>query len=668
MTAKTSLFNKGIYKSAVNRCIWGSILYTVLLFLITALPFIQSGAVRMDGDVYSTMVQFYAANSSASVLLMQSFSWPALMLAFVVPTVAGLLVFRFMHSKKAAVFTHSLPVTRTSVYVSTVLAAFTLMMAPVVINTVILMIMSVCGFGIYFTIGDCLVWMMLQIFTLFIMFSCTCLVAALTGNSFAMVVLNIFIHTFLVIIAYGMDIFAMTSFFGYPESGILGELVAKKLFPSIVMSILGYDGINESVTALTFITPAVLSIVFYIAALILYKKRNMENAEDVASFRWLGSVIKYLITFTGATIAFMIARDAFQDNQSVIMWAFVVLISAIIYFACEMLLKKSFRVFGNYKGFVAGAIAVAAVMVLLTYTGFFGYETRIPDIDDIDGVRVNNYDYFDGGYIAAENEAERFLENPEVIKLCTEIHSDIIKNQDVFEKIEDKFYYIEIEYRLKNGKYIKRLYPVSREKSNEIMNKIFSNTEYKKVHKIFDEMTSIESAALYNDERVLIENAEELIECVRKDIEVLNYNKIYNSGWGIHLDLYYKNKEDAVEVINMVINPNFENAMTWIKENGYWETLKIKNEGVFYIVESFDDLPFVKDGEITTVIDSEKEKAVIRLEGGSAEKLIEYIHSTPCEASESEKTYQVYKITDLEEGLFGEVTALTQAEINNIIK
>ena len=37
MTLKTSLFNKGIYKSTLRRYAWGSILYFILLFLCTGM-------------------------------------------------------------------------------------------------------------------------------------------------------------------------------------------------------------------------------------------------------------------------------------------------------------------------------------------------------------------------------------------------------------------------------------------------------------------------------------------------------------------------------------------------------------------------------------------------------------------------------------------------------
>ena len=37
MILKTSLFNKGIYKSTLRRYLWGGVLYFIMLFLFTGM-------------------------------------------------------------------------------------------------------------------------------------------------------------------------------------------------------------------------------------------------------------------------------------------------------------------------------------------------------------------------------------------------------------------------------------------------------------------------------------------------------------------------------------------------------------------------------------------------------------------------------------------------------
>ena len=91
MTAKTSLFNKGIYKSTVKRCLWGSVLYFVLLFLTTSMDLLSNIS---DTSLYT---RYYY---DVSLLYTSIFMLPAILMAIVVPTVVAMLVFRFVHSKR----------------------------------------------------------------------------------------------------------------------------------------------------------------------------------------------------------------------------------------------------------------------------------------------------------------------------------------------------------------------------------------------------------------------------------------------------------------------------------------------------------------------------------------------------------------------------------------
>ena len=75
-----------------------------------------------------------------------------MLLSIVVPTIAGLLVFKFIHSKKTSVFVHSLPVKREANYISSVCAAFTLMAIPVVLNTIVLMVISAAAYSAHFSV------------------------------------------------------------------------------------------------------------------------------------------------------------------------------------------------------------------------------------------------------------------------------------------------------------------------------------------------------------------------------------------------------------------------------------------------------------------------------------------------------------------------------------
>jgi len=296
MTLKTSLFNKGIYKSALRRYLWGSILYFIILFVTTALPLILA----YDP---ATVIGY-----SSPVVYDGGFIIISMLMAAVVPTVVGLLIFRFIHSKKTSIFMHSLPVGRTAIFVSSVLAGLTLMMVPVLLNGTILAIMSFTDYHVFITFDSVVCWTMLNLLTLFTMFACTAFVSTLTGNSFAMIALNILFHGIIPLITVVFGVVAETFLFGFNITENLFEKMAEgnliyRLF-SRADSLYSFYRKGIPVFDIGNLWEIIAAIALFVLAWAFYKKRNLETSEDVAGFKALNPIFKYLVTFLAAISAF----------------------------------------------------------------------------------------------------------------------------------------------------------------------------------------------------------------------------------------------------------------------------------------------------------------------------------------------------------------------------
>jgi ABC-2 type transport system permease protein len=133
MISRVSLFNSGIFKSAIKRNIWGSVIYFIILFLMTSMPLISN----INNDY------FFGRTYNVPLLYRDGYLFAPVMLSVVVPTVVAMLLYRFLHSKRTAVFVHGLPVTRSANYISTLCAGFVVMTLPVIVNTMILAVLSV---------------------------------------------------------------------------------------------------------------------------------------------------------------------------------------------------------------------------------------------------------------------------------------------------------------------------------------------------------------------------------------------------------------------------------------------------------------------------------------------------------------------------------------------
>ena len=87
--------------------------------------------------------------------------------------------------------------------------------------------------------------------------------------------------------------------------------------------------------------------------LLLYKRRHMEVATDVVSFNIVKPIFKYSATFCSSALLGTIIVEILNLNQNLTGYIAAYLTGGFIgYFVCEMLLRKTFRVFKAYKGFV----------------------------------------------------------------------------------------------------------------------------------------------------------------------------------------------------------------------------------------------------------------------------------------------------------------------------
>lgn len=674
MISRASLFNKGIYKSTLRRYLWGSILYFILLFMITGMSILLSYS---NDTSYLPMIN----GRQISIILNNEYLLLPMLLSIAVPTAAGLLIFRFIHSKKTSVFVHSLPVKRTANYISSVFAGLTLMALPVILNAIVLMIMSLSGYSQYFSVGDCTVWMLLNLFSLFIMFSCVCFVAVITGNSFAMFVLNILFHTFVPLIAAGASIICEKFLHGYAGENELLTKVANNNFPARMMSIASswnYEHITAKSYMTDFIKFGIIAAILYILGAVFYRTRAMEKAEDVAGFKCLNPIFKYLITFMGAIAAFSIFSSSIGENEFVF-WCIIALVSAVVYFASEMLLKKSFKIWHTYKGYLVFATAFSVLMYLFSMTSFFGFETNIPHKDRI--AKVSVYDYY-------RNE-KPLVANSDVIDRALNIHGKMIAKAERIKGQGETA--IHIEYQLANKKTVHRRYPITEDELHEIMNSLYKNEEYKlKREEIFEASEEIYKASInhnYGSEEIFDkEKLNALNECLRADIMELDYDELYNNGWSFNIELnfiiddekdgYYNTvqgldndgKRIKVKYLYLNINPNYRRTMKWIQDNGYWDLVKIKNEGFIYICKEGENLPFVKeelDIAAGESVSSTKEKQnIIKLDNQEdIEKLIEYAHTAPSRYINQDARYCVYQIKDEANKDYMFITRMTREEI-----
>ncbi len=668
MTSKTSLFNKGIYCASLRRFFWGAVLYFALLFISTSLVILLS--------INKDMTSYYLNNGRWALIFRQDFTMLPMLLATVVPSVTALISFRFLHSKRQAIFVHSLPVSRTANYISTVLAGLTLMAAPVVLNGVILAIISLSGYSQFFTVTSCVMWVLVNFLFLFILFAYAIFSTVITGNSFAALGLNVVVHIFLLVIAGGFSTMSEEFLYGYAGENTIFNFLSENLpVPWLYLSFLqgNLKIFLKNFSLLAMFAHLALTIIFYALALLLYKLRRMETAEDVAGFKCLNPIFKYLFTFLAALLGFTLFKDRIAENW-LLVTLIVALLSGIIYFACEMMLKKTFKVWRSYKGYLGFTIVAAVVVYVFLFTSFFGYEKVVPNDNEVESVAAYEYYY---------RENMPWSDDADVIEYVTQIHDYFISQTHTLNDwMSNENYldmsYITLNYKMKNGDVIKRRYPVEYERKMEIMNELYGFESYRKAVDEFltGDFSEIHAIRVYeNNATVSITDGDEalsLIECIKKDRSTLRYDEMHiNFGpiWSFNLEIEYiekknqdmtdnddvdlsvnYNDENRMRYTNCQINSNYKNTIQWFKDNGYWNNVKINPEHDFFLYKESNSRTKNREAQDKArrlVADTKSgrnfnSEHYAKLSEEDKLLLIEYIYSANVRDLGSEEFYEIY--------------------------
>ncbi len=574
---KTSLFSKGIYKSNLARFKWGSFLYFIILFFSTSFVLLISDYSYMTaGTVNRYML------SGGMILRDDYLIFPMLFASFV-PTVTVFLSFDFFSSKKQSVFIHSLPCKRGAVYISSILGAYTLMAIPVILNGGVLMLISVFKLGHLFTLASCFKWICANLIVLFIMFSVALFSVSITSSKVSFVFINALLHFMPIGIAIGINSVAYEYLYGYADaSGSIIETVIRwlpALFywfnPVYATSVYGSTAIITNLLSAKTLIFCGGGILLIIVGAFLYLKRNVETAGNFVAFKVLNPILKYTLTSFSIIITFAILESG-NMNRDFYMILLLFVVSFVVYFATEMVLKKNLKVFSAYKGYVALVAVFILLNAFMQYTSFFGFEKRIPQLENIESVDISN-----------KSNGE-FSDDETIILEALKTHEALI--EDIPGIIKDNRYNtygININYKLKNGKILKRLYKdLSQEEQTKILSKLYENKSYRIISDEFYRVKEEDVEELdlhlnlsgsYNHHMEIKgeENINKFFTEWRKDIESLGYAEKKLSDGLINVNINYKehifenNMSSREYVYGTSMNANFKNVIAFLKDSGY---------------------------------------------------------------------------------------------------
>lgn len=441
-----------------------------MIWLLALPASLLMGLLRQQGGMTAPDAAWYIL-STASPL--------GLILTSLYSILTAMAVFSYLYQSRSVQFLHALPIRREGLFLTNYCAGLTFLLFPLAV------IFFLClGIGAFLHMplaGAALQWLLSQISFVLFFYSFAVFCAMFTGHILALPVF----YGVLNFLALGLDVLLNTFFrqfvFGYNRwTGL--DLLSEWLSPVVGL----YRQISPADAAgggyyLSGLIPAMLcalaGLVFSGAALAVYRRRPLEAAGDIVALRWVRPVFQYGVAFCSAITLGQFLYSLFQNVLPSGVWPmllFLLLGALVGYFAAQMLLLKTLRVFT--RGW-AGAIAICLVLTAACAVMDFdliGFN-RVPEADKVESITVSSlytlpYDSASSASLLFQDEADiaGILEiHRQITQNRRKIETMLYENRDGFDNSfdssdPDRDLYaqqsLSLYYTLKNGSVLQRIY------------------------------------------------------------------------------------------------------------------------------------------------------------------------------------------------------------------
>ena len=470
MRSATSFFNKTLIRTDVKR-------FWPLLFLYTAVWIVLLPVYQwVDQGLRFGNPGFYPGDYLYDMM------FAGLIMAVIFGGLFSMAVFSYLMNSRSVGLMHSLPVSRGAQFVSHVASVMGMLTA----GKLLVAVLTVAEQAIFGSVAlkEIALWLLVCTLLELFFLSLGILCNVVTGWLLAAPVLYAGINCLAILVTLLLRALGQLFYFGYANSYgwpavtrwltpvyTLGQVLGDNFRPRPVEivddgasiyngSIAVVDAVRlprelnpEAVGPLAIYT--FLGLVLLAVSYFLYTRRASESAGDPVAFAWARPIFRYAVALLGGLalglgLFALLTVNSDEENLAVLIICFV-LMGVLCYFAVEMLIRKSFRVFR--KGW-PGAIAVAVVLTLVCVGAkmdITGYEDRLPDREKIESVELNIYmeDVYSGG-----------LSRSETIDAILALHKVVAAEGRVPVDLEGN-YGINLEYKMEDGSIFRRRYTLS---------------------------------------------------------------------------------------------------------------------------------------------------------------------------------------------------------------
>lgn len=476
---------------------------------------------KMMRDAYEVFI-FDSEQAAYNPLF---YIFPALLV--VISILLGVLLFRFVTNKKTVNVYYSLGIKRADLYTARLVAGIIMMLAATLIPLAVSLGLNLHYFG-----SSVMLW---RTFLFYAVHNVICVLAGLTISAAVSscvgtvvesigfsAVLAAFPSVVTMCVNYSVpailngapgityyDIYPSSSSYGDMHLDMTGSTMFGRAIAHINLLMLNRSSFinSSSVEAMTkeaakkwaapsltpYILWAVLIAAFFVFGLFMFKRRKAEICGFPGRSAVLNFVLCMIASFGAASLIIYFIAYTSQISRW-IMIALVIVAAFLVFVILDVILHLSFKVLKKDWKIGLVHVGLMAAFLLSLYTGFFGYSSRVPDVQSIESASISapnalmgsyklgnglqsgynsNLYYFgeDGlkDYYYVGNRSNSLVEDfkdKDDINTVREIHKAMIKAGNINEMNCDPDDYskratsqtIIIKYKLKNGRELIRVY------------------------------------------------------------------------------------------------------------------------------------------------------------------------------------------------------------------
>ena len=476
---------------------------------------------KMMRDAYEVFI-FDSEQAAYNPLF---YIFPALLV--VISILLGVLLFRFVTNKKTVNVYYSLGIKRADLYTARLVAGIIMMLAATLIPLAVSLGLNLHYFG-----SSVMLW---RTFLFYAVHNVICVLAGLTISAAVSscvgtvveslgfsAVLAAFPSVVTMCVNYSVpailngapgityyDIYPSSSSYGDMHLDMTGSTMFGRIISHINLLMLNRSSFinSSSVEAMTkeaakkwtapsltpYILWAVLIAAFFVFGLFMFKRRKAEICGFPGRSAVLNFVLCMIASFGAASLIIYFIAYTSQISRW-IMIALVIVAAFLVFVILDVILHLSFKVLKKDWKIGLVHVGLMAAFLLSLYTGFFGYSSRVPDVQSIESASIsapnalmgsyklgnglqsgyNSNLYYFGedrlkDYYYVGNRSNSLVEDfkdKDDINTVREIHKAMIKAGNINEMNCDPDDYskratsqtIIIKYKLKNGRELIRVY------------------------------------------------------------------------------------------------------------------------------------------------------------------------------------------------------------------